>query len=49
MEFEAEGEDDDISALLRWAKKGPPFAHVSHIEITHISLQHDGPGFHITK
>ena len=49
VEFEAEGEDDDISALLRWAKKGPPFAHVSHIEITHISLQHDGPGFHITK
>jgi len=48
VEFEAEGPDENINALISWAKKGPPLARVTQIEVSHISLRHDGPGFHVT-
>lgn len=49
VEFEAEGDEESINSLIRWAKKGPALARVTQIEVSHIALRHDGPGFHITR
>ncbi len=39
VEFEAEGPQGQIEALLQWARKGPAQAHVEDLKITHLDIQ----------
>jgi acylphosphatase len=40
VEFEAEGPEDVIDELIKWAYQGPEMAQVNYIETTHIEVTH---------
>jgi acylphosphatase len=29
-----EGEEENVEAMVKWTKKGPPYSHVHHLEVT---------------
>src|SRR5215510_14064273 len=34
VEIEAEGEEEEVTAFIRWCHQGPPAARVDHVEVT---------------
>jgi acylphosphatase len=46
VELEAEGERDDVDAVLRWCHVGPRHALVSGVEVTDLEPT-GGTGFHV--
>jgi acylphosphatase len=43
--IEAEGKDEDLSELLKFAKRGPKYAEVSNIEYEYTEPQNKYKGF----
>ncbi len=37
--IEAEGEDDNVKAFIRWCKEGPAMGNVDHIDVTEGELK----------
>ena len=46
VELEAEGEDEQIAALITWCNKGPPYAVVSRVTVEDVALS-GGDGFRV--
>ena len=36
VEIEAQGDEEDVDALMRWARRGPSLAEVSDLRVTEI-------------
>jgi acylphosphatase len=47
VEIVAEGEDDDVDALVRWASAGPSHARVSRVMVTEMECTGDRHDFRI--
>ena len=47
VEFEAEGPEDAIDALLRWAHQGPAMAQVNQIDVVSIQTSKENLSFEI--
>jgi len=49
VEFEAQGLQTQIEALLQWAHNGPPRARVDDMTVTNISCRSDESGFEVQR
>ena len=47
VEFEAEGPERDVEALLSWARQGPPAARVDHLQIEELAPTGRGRAFEV--
>ena len=47
VEFEAEGSEDAIDALIQWAYQGPEMAKVAHINVKTIRISKENHSFDI--
>jgi acylphosphatase len=47
MEAVFEGEDDSIDAMRAWCSKGPPLAHVLHVDIQEKSYKGEFSDFRV--
>ncbi|MEA1928042.1 MAG: acylphosphatase [Candidatus Auribacterota bacterium] len=47
VEIVAEGEEEKLKSLLRWARRGPPGANVTGVEINWIPIKNSFPSFTI--
>lgn len=45
VEFIAEGEDAQVEKLIAWAHKGPPYAHVVHVEVEELEYRGEFDSF----
>ena len=49
VEFEAEGEDSEVQALLAWAAIGPPRARVDNLDTKYIPILKNEIGFTVHR
>ncbi len=49
VELEAEGEPDQVAALLAWCEKGPPLARVTDVAVEELSPTRAETIFSITR
>lgn len=47
VEFEAEGEESAVNALLQWAHEGPAMANVTQLDTTKLSPSHQDTDFSV--
>ena len=49
VELHAEGREALLDALLEWARKGPPQAHIDHVEVHRPAASGDFTDFRIRR
>ncbi|MBN2587843.1 MAG: acylphosphatase [Candidatus Fermentibacteraceae bacterium] len=47
VEILAEGEDDNVNALIEWASHGPSHAEVSGVSVRELEFRGDETGFRV--
>ena len=47
VEFEAEGSEDAVDALIEWASHGPAMAQVTHVDIKTIRTSEENHSFDV--
>jgi len=45
VEVEAEGDRDDVEALLAWLRQGPPWSRVERVDVTELPVTGDAAPF----
>jgi len=48
VEVVAEGEDGAVEEFLKWCRHGPPYAHVTSVEVAHSPATSELDSFRIT-